>query len=82
MAKSVEKEEARKLRKEGMSILAISKKLKVSKSSASLWCRDIELTLEQSIRLHTSMVRGSLPGRLLGSEAQRPYRKRGKSLVA
>jgi transcriptional regulator with XRE-family HTH domain len=74
MAKSAAKQEARKLRKEGCSILDISKKLSVSKSSVSLWCRDIELSLVQIQRLHASMVAGSLPGRLLGSEAQKKKR--------
>lgn len=74
MAKTKEKQLARKLRKEGKSILDISRILRVSKSSVSLWCRDIELTPEQLKQLHSSMVRGSLPGRVLGSQAQKKKR--------
>ncbi len=47
MAKSKEKLKARKLRRKGESIKKISKLVKVSVSTASLWCRDIELTDKQ-----------------------------------
>ncbi|VVA43301.1 conserved hypothetical protein [Candidatus Roizmanbacteria bacterium] len=47
MAKSKEKLKARKLRRKGESIKKISKLVKVSVSTASLWCRDIELTNSQ-----------------------------------
>lgn len=47
MAKSQEKLEARKLRREGESIKVIAKSLKVSPSSVSSWCRDIKLTSAQ-----------------------------------
>jgi len=46
--KPKEREEARRLRqKEGISIGKIAKKLNVSKSSVSLWVRDIKLTKKQ-----------------------------------
>lgn len=51
MAKYNERLEARALRKQGESIGDISKKVLVSKSSVSLWCRDIELTMAQEQRL-------------------------------
>lgn len=44
MAKSKEKIKARKLRRKGESIKKIAKLVRVSVSTASLWCRDIELT--------------------------------------
>ncbi len=47
MAKSAEKIQARELRRAGRSIRSIAQQLKVSKSSASLWCEDIQLTAEQ-----------------------------------
>lgn len=47
MAKSKEKIKARKLRKKGESIKKIANLLNVSVSTASLWCRDIELTNKQ-----------------------------------
>jgi len=48
MSKSVQKIRARELRKQGESIKEIAKKLKVSPSSVSTWCRDIELTPKQT----------------------------------
>lgn len=47
MAKSKEKIKARKLRRKGESIKQIAKLLKVSVSTASLWCRDVILTNKQ-----------------------------------
>lgn len=47
MAKSAKKIEARGLRRAGDSIKEIAKKISVSTSSVSIWCRDIELTNEQ-----------------------------------
>lgn len=38
---------ARELRRQGMGIKTIAHKLNISSSTASLWCRDIELTLVQ-----------------------------------
>lgn len=45
--KKEKQEEARLLRKEGNSLLTISKKLNVSKGSVSRWVRDIRLSKEQ-----------------------------------
>ncbi len=42
-----EKEQAIKLRKEGLSINEIAKKLDVAKSSVSLWVREIKLSFDQ-----------------------------------
>ncbi|MEK7177485.1 MAG: hypothetical protein AAB705_01510 [Patescibacteria group bacterium] len=47
MAKSKEKIKARKLRKKGESIKNIAHLVNVSVSTASLWCRDVELTSSQ-----------------------------------
>jgi len=47
MAKSKERIKARKLRRKGESIKKIAKLVKVSVSTVSLWCRDIELTDNQ-----------------------------------
>jgi hypothetical protein len=49
--KTQEKAEARALRCEGESIKVIAKKLEVSPSSVSIWCRDIILTKAQKARL-------------------------------
>ncbi len=45
--KKLEKEKAIELRKEGRSVRSIAKILKVSKSSVSIWVRDIVITIEQ-----------------------------------
>src|SRR3989338_7127736 len=47
MAKSKEKLIAQKLRKQGKSMKVIAKKLMVSTSSVSLWCKDIILSPDQ-----------------------------------
>lgn len=52
MKRDIEKyEQARKLRQEGKSIRFISKTLKISSSSASIWSRDVELSNQQKINL-------------------------------
>lgn len=50
--KEKEKQEARELRKQGISLNKISEQLGISKSSASLWTRDIELTSQQLEKLY------------------------------
>ncbi len=45
-----EKKKARKLRKKGKSYSEILKKVKVSKSTLSVWLRDIKLTAEQKTK--------------------------------
>lgn len=45
------KKQALDLRKRGFSLPDISKKLNISESTASLWCRDIQLTPEQKKNL-------------------------------
>jgi hypothetical protein len=57
MTKKEERLEARRLRREGMSIIAIARVLKIAKSSASTWCRDITLTEEQEEALQNSDAR-------------------------
>jgi hypothetical protein len=57
MTKQEEREEARRLRRQGMSINKIAKKLGISLSSASTWCRDIPLTEEQEEALRFSNER-------------------------
>jgi len=64
MAKSKEKNKALKLRQRGESINDIAKKLKVSKSTVSLWCRNISLNPKQIKRLVEKQKIGSYSGRL------------------
>jgi len=74
MAKSEERNSAVKLRQEGYSIKDIANKLRLSKSTVSVWCRGIELSQVQIQRLHDSMVKGSYVGRIKGSKIQHEKR--------
>ena len=78
MAKSKEKNKALKLRQKGESIKDIARKLKIAKSTVSLWCRDIKLTAEQIQRLHEKMVKGGYKGRMKGARMQ--YERRLKKV--
>lgn len=52
MAKAYERQMAREIRaNEGLSVKAIARRLGVSKSSVSVWVRDIELSVEQRRKL-------------------------------
>ena len=74
MAKSALRLRARRLRERGQSIRDITKMLRVSKSSASRWCQDIELTTAQITRL-TSRKEGAVrKGQLLGALTQKRKR--------
>lgn len=78
MAKFEKKILARGLRKQGWSIKSISSHLGVSKSSASIWCRDLELTQEQRDALLKDAFEAGLKGRVLGAEKNR--RKKQESI--
>lgn len=67
MVKIEERNKARELRKEGVSINKIATQLNVSKGSVSRWCEDIDLTPCQIEALHTSKVRGGYVGRMKGA---------------
>ena len=54
--KNLKKEQAEKLRLRGVSYGKISKKLKIPKSTLSLWLKDIPLSLEDKQRLYTKQV--------------------------
>ncbi len=71
MAKFKEKIKAQELRRNGESIKEIAKKLKVSKSTVSIWCRDIQLTKRQIAKLDERKIKGSYKGRLKGARVQR-----------
>lgn len=74
MAKVIEREKAIHLRQNGKSIKNIARELYVSKSSASLWCRDVKLTSAQIKKLHGDMIRGSYAGRIQGAKIQHEKR--------
>ncbi len=75
MSKSIQQIEARKLRARGYSIKDIATELGVSKSSASIWCRNVELNSGQIQRLHQKMVKGGYVGRLKGALANKEKKK-------
>ncbi len=74
MAKQKEKIHAKLLRRKGFSITEISKKLKVSKSTISLWCRDIVLTKYQRKNLARKMKEAGYNGRIKGGLVNRQKR--------
>lgn len=76
MAKSREMMLARELRRAGSSIKEIASKLRVSKSSASLWCRDIVLREEQIKTLFHREIVGREKGRIKSQETHRIERQR------
>jgi hypothetical protein len=65
--KTKERAEARRLRRLGWSVREIERHLAVSRSSASLWVRDIQLTDQQIAELHARSA--TSPGQLAGSAA-------------
>jgi hypothetical protein len=65
--KTKERLEARRLRRLGWSVKEIERHLRVSRSSVSLWVRDVPLTAEQVAELHRRSA--TSPGQLAGSTA-------------
>lgn len=63
-----EKAAAVKLRKKGYSYTQIKKQIKVSKSTLSIWCRDVTLSIEQTEELLKRKLRGSEKGRLISAK--------------
>ena len=62
------------LRRSGKSILEISRLVGISKSTSSLWCRDVELTPLQRNNLKEKMIRDGHAGRLKGAQVNRDKR--------
>lgn len=71
MSKFELKPKALAFRRSGKSILEVSRLTGISKSTASLWCRDIELTPAQKDSLHEKMRREGFLGRLKGAQANK-----------
>lgn len=62
------------LRRQGVSMNVIAKKLGVSKSSVSLWCRDLDFTkAERQLILRNALEAGNR-GRMAGAETNRKKR--------
>lgn len=76
MAKYLLRQKARKLRRKGISVKRIAEYLSVSKSTASVWVRDIILSVEQLEELKDIMLRGSELGRTKGALVQKERRLR------
>jgi len=76
MAKPKEKKIARELRKKGYSIKNVAKKIKVSPSTASLWCRDITLTSDQILNLQKLSTDPNYGKRLENSIKQRKKKEK------
>ncbi len=74
MSKSSQKLNALSLRRLGWSIKDISRKLKVSRSSVSVWCQGINLTEKQKAKLHAKQVIAGNVGRQKGAEMNRNKR--------
>jgi len=80
---------AQKLRKKGYSYKEILKRINVSKSTISLWCRDIALSPTQALRLSKKKLQGAAKGRIIGAKKQQQRRlaetkellKKGRSEV-
>lgn len=66
--KLLEKEKAQTLRRAGFSVKEIESRLKVSRSSVSLWTRDIKLTKKQLAKLYKSKLTGALKGSHVASQ--------------
>jgi len=71
MAKYDKRIKARLMRRKGISIIIIARELAVSKSSVSLWCRDITLTEEQSKKLERNKGISLTTGQRMGAETNR-----------
>lgn len=84
MAKPEKRAMARKLRKQGMSILAIAKKVGAAKSSVSGWCQDIQLAPEQEKALQKSnarreaQVKGARANVIKHRKKRRKYQEEGR----
>lgn len=69
-----EKSRAQDLRKRGLSYKEILKHIKVSKSTISLWCRDIKLTKKQLLRLYKKKTKAGLRGCIIGAKRKQEKR--------
>lgn len=81
MAKFFQKIKARELRKNGFSIKDIAKKLLVSSSSASLWCRDIRLSEAQLKKIFKTKSKKILAGRMKGALFQKARKQNAIKLA-
>lgn len=76
MSKAILKIEAIKLRKKGLPLGDISKKLKISKSTASLWCRDIKMSDDLINKIKINHYLKTNKGRLIGARMNKEKKLR------
>lgn len=74
MAKYDLKIKAQELREKGFPVNKISKELKVSKGSVSLWCRDIKLSEDLKDKIRVDHYKKSQRGRLIGAQMNKDKR--------
>ena len=74
MAKFELKSKALELRKKGWSIGSIARKIHISKSTASTWCREMKLSYRQKELLRTNAIKAGHKGRMIGAEMNRNKR--------
>jgi hypothetical protein len=85
MTKPDLREKARQMRLQGMSVQEIQKTLKVSKSSVSLWVRDIQLSEDQRQFLKDRQYKyqvdnqGAQANKLRSKELRTAYQNQGRS---
>jgi hypothetical protein len=83
-AKPEKQAQARDLRQQGWSYRSIAKELKVSMSSVSLWCSNVEITAEQAQILHSNLSQkgdanmGAKHNKAKGLEERRAYQELGR----
>lgn len=74
VGKLEEKIKAQALRKKGLSYGKIKQLIHVSKDTISRWCRDIELTQDQKIKLLENKIFGQRKGSLVAADNKRKAR--------
>jgi hypothetical protein len=82
MAKQLVKEKAQVMRKKGKSIGYIADALQVSKSTVSLWCKDISLSESQINKLYGDARTISLNALLKAAEIKRKERIKASDISA
>lgn len=80
--KTAERDMARKLRREGLSMREIERRLGVARSTVSLWVREIELTDHQREELHARGLSARSHARRIYYRARRRvYQEEGRALA-
>jgi hypothetical protein len=74
MAKSILRLKALDLRKEGKSVVDISREIGISKSTASVWTREVSLTIKQIEYLKNNSLTGRMKGQIIGSQVLKKRR--------